>query len=132
MSNELTQENMGKLADELYELREKRWAIGREIKAIEEREREIKEFIISNLSKLNAGGISGSFANVSIKTTAVPKIDDWDKFFAYVESNKDFSLMQKRINTTAIKERIEDNADFLQEIGASLFNNVDVSITKVK
>lgn len=122
---------MGACADKLYKLREKRYELSRQIKEIEAEEAEIKDYIINNLSKQESAGISGKIANVRVKTENVPVVEDWEAFYKYVSRTKSFDMLQRRINTKAVRERIEDKKDFASKAGIGSFTTVSVSITKL-
>lgn len=122
---------MGACADKLYKLREKRYELGRQIKEIEEEEAAIKKYVIDNLSKQEADGVSGKLANIRVKTENVPTVTDWEAFYKYITRNKSFDMLQKRINVKAVRERIEDKKDFASKAGIGSFTTVSVSITKL-
>lgn len=122
---------MGACADKLYKLREKRYELGRQIKEIEEEEAAIKKYVIDNLSKQEADGVSGKLANIRVKTENVPTVTDWEAFYKYVTRTKSFDMLQKRINVKAVRERIEDKKDFASKAGIGSFTTVSVSITKL-
>lgn len=122
---------LGACADKLYKLREERYELGKKIKEIEAEESEIKDYIINNLSKQDSKGVSGKVANVKIKTDEVPVVNDWDAFYKFVVKNKAFDMLQKRINTKAVRDRIEDTKDFAKKAGVGSFTTISVSITKL-
>lgn len=122
---------IGACADKLYKLREERYELSRKIKEIEAEESEIKDYIINNLNKHDANGVSGKLANVKVKTEDIPVVNDWEAFYKYVSRTKSFDMLQKRINTKAIRERIEDKKDFASKAGIGSFTTVSVSITKL-
>lgn len=122
---------IGACADRLYKLREERFELSRKIKEIEAEESEIKNYVINNLNKHDANGVSGKLANVKVKTEEMPIVEDWEAFYKYVTRTKSFDMLQKRINTKAIRERIEDKKDFAKKAGIGSFTTVSVSITKL-
>lgn len=122
---------IGACADKLYKLREKRYELSRQIKEIEAEEAEIKEYIINNLNKQESAGVSGKIANVRVKAENVPVVEDWEAFYKYVARTKSFDMLQRRINTKAVRERIEDKKDFASKAGIGSFTTVSVSITKL-
>jgi hypothetical protein len=119
---------MGACADRLYELRQKRLEMQKEVGKIEAEEKALKEHIIQNLPKSEASGIAGKLARVTVITKVVPQVKDWDAFYKYVKKTGQFDLMQRRINDGAIKERWEAGKEIP---GVEHFNAVSVSINKV-
>ena len=62
------------------------------------------------LKKMDAEGISrtaNDSASVSINVDTVPNVDDWDALYAHVTSTQDFSLLQRRVSSTAYKELLK-------------------------
>jgi hypothetical protein len=55
-------------------------------------------------------------------------VADWVKFYAYVRRNAAFELLQRRLNESAIKERLDDKKPVP---GVTIFNAKKVSCTKL-
>lgn len=119
---------MGACADRLYELRQKRLEMQKEVDKIAAEEAALKEHIINTLPKSEASGVAGKLARVTVITKVVPQVKDWDAFYKYVKKTGEFDLMQRRINDGAIKERWEAGKEIP---GVEHFNTVSVSINKV-
>lgn len=122
---------LGEGADRLYALRARRYELGRQIREVEAEEAAIKEFVINTLDKNGASGVSGKVANVRVKVEDVPVVVDWDAFYTYVKETSSFDMLQKRANTKAIRDRIEDNTDFAIKAGIGVYSNVSISLTKL-
>jgi hypothetical protein len=43
-------------------------------------------------------------ASVSINEDTVPEVTDWDELYRHVTETQDFSLIQRRVSSTAYKE----------------------------
>lgn len=114
-------------ADKLYEIRQARLALQKEVDAMEGRERQLREYLIDNLPKSQASGITGRIAHAEIETKVIPQVQDWDAFYKFILKTKDFSLMQRRLNDGAIKEHWEAKKVVP---GVGKFNAKVVSITK--
>lgn len=119
---------MGACADKLYELREKRRELKRQADALEEEEKALKAHIIDNLPKSEASGVSGKVARVSVVKKTVPRVEDWDKVYAFVKKNNRFDLLQRRLNDGAVAEMWEAKK---QVPGVGTFEAVSVSLNKV-
>lgn len=119
---------MGACADLLYQLRQKRLEMQKEVDKIAAEESALKEHIINTLPKSEASGVAGKLARVTVITKVVPQVKDWDAFYKYVKKTGQFDLMQRRINDSAIKERWEAGKEIP---GVEHFNAVSVSINKV-
>lgn len=119
---------IGACADLLYTLRAERLEIQKKVAEYEEQEKELKNYIINNLPKSNATGISGKAANVRVITEDIPVVEDWGKFYAYVKKNNAFDMLQRRLNTKAVEERLEAKK---KVSGVGVFTATKVSCTKV-
>lgn len=118
----------GECADLLYEVKGKRLAMQKQVEVLEENEKALKDHIIQTLPKSNASGISGKVARVSVYSEDIPQVEDWDAFYAFVKKNDAFELLQRRVATTAVTERLEAN----QKIpGVKIFTAKKVSLNKL-
>lgn len=119
---------LGACADKLFELRNKRLTMQKEVDAVAAEETALKNYIIENLPKSEASGVAGKLARVTVVTKQIPQVKDWDVFYKYVKKTGSFDLMQKRLTDAAIKERWEAGKEVP---GVEHFNAVSVSINKV-
>ena len=119
---------MGACADKLYEIRQKRLAMQKEVDEVEAEEKALKEYIINTLPKSEASGVAGKVARVTVVTKDVPQVKDWDAFYKYVSRTKSFDLLQRRLSDAAVKERWENKKDIP---GVEAFTVVSVSLNKV-
>lgn len=120
--------NLGECADLYAEVRELRLAMQKHTDAMKERESEIREHIISNLSKREETGAAGRRYRAQIVLKTVPTIKDWNVLTNYVRESGRFDLLQKRVSDTAVKDLWEEGNEVP---GVEKFQNVEVSITKI-
>lgn len=121
--------SLAQCADLAYQLREARLKVSRDIAQIQEQEKLVKEYLIQNLPKSQASGVSGKVANAKIETDTVPTVTDKKKFLAYVKKTGDFDLITSSMNSKAVRDRW-DNKKKVPGIGE--FQVVKLSLTKVK
>lgn len=119
---------MGACADRLYQLRQKRLEMQKEVDKVAAEETALKNHIIENLPKSEASGVAGKLARVTVVTKQIPQVKDWDAFYKYVKKTGSFDLMQRRITDAAIKERWEAGKEVP---GVEHFNAVSISINRV-
>ncbi len=119
---------MGACADRLYQLRQKRLEMQKEVDKVAAEESALKEHIINTLPKSEASGVAGKLARVTVVTKQIPQVKDWGAFYEYVKKTGQFDLMQRRITDAAIKERWEAGEEVP---GVERFNAVSISINKV-
>ena len=81
--------------------------LNRKLKTLRETQDELD---VSLLKKMDAEGLSrtaNSNASVSINEDTVPEVMDWEQLYQYVLSNQDFSLIQRRVSSTAYREMLK-------------------------
>jgi len=116
-------------ADLLYTTREDRLAAKKNLDALEEHEKALKEHLINNLPKGAAKGVTGQIARVTIETEPVPTVEDWNKVYKYIAKTGSFDLLGRSISSKAVQLRWENK----QKIpGIGTFNVVKVHINKAK
>jgi hypothetical protein len=124
---------LGRVADEYYEIREIRLAMKAETDAVEEREKELRAYLIDNLSKsAAAGGDSGAAGmhhRAQVTTKTVYSAVDWPSFHKWVAANDRFDMLQKRLSDKAVTDWIEQNKLLLP--GLQVVYVPEVSITKL-
>lgn len=96
--------NIGEAADKLYLIRQKRFALQKEVDALKKSEAEIEAYLVDELPKVEAKGVAGAVARVQIKTKDVPIVEDWDAVYRYIAETNNYQLLNRRINTTAYTE----------------------------
>lgn len=120
--------SIGVCADKLYEIRQKRLAMQKEVDAVEAEEKALKEHIINTLPKSEATGASGKLARVTVITKEVPQVEDWETFYKHIKKSGQFELLGKRLSDAAIKERWEAGKEVP---GITHFKAVTLSLNKV-
>ncbi len=102
-----TREQINAAVTEWREQREKRLAAEKVAAKLKEREDQLKEFLIAAMLEQKYEGTTVGGRNTGLRTTEVPICEDRAAFDQYVLDNRDLSLLQFRLATTAINERIE-------------------------
>lgn len=134
MATKALPKTLAACADELYELREARYALQKQVDEMKKHETLLKDQIINNLSKSEATGVAGKVAKVAIKTGTAYSVTDWDAVHDYILKHvkKDpgvWAIMQKRVSDSAIKDMVE--AGGKPPPGVERVTTVDISLTKV-
>jgi hypothetical protein len=133
--------SMALAADLLWTKQEERKKAQAIADALEAEEKDLKAWIIDELPKSQASGIAGKLCRVTAVRKEVPQVSDWPKFYAGLVAEyqahlrrKDgqqdgaFSLLQRRLGDTAVKERWE-NGHGVEGVGK--FTVTSLSINKV-
>jgi hypothetical protein len=120
--------SVGLRADLYSEVRSLRLAMDKEVEKVKAREAEIRESIISDLSKSDDTGAAGLKYRAQIVTKTVPKLSDWSAFTGYILAHDRFDLIQKRVSDKAVMDMLEQG-----EVvpGIEKMNIPEVSITKI-
>jgi len=123
-------EGLAQCADLLYESRETRLVLQKVPKAIEEQEKKLKNYLIDNLPKSKADGITGKKAHAEIKKEEVPSVKNWDELFAWIKKGNGverFAVLGRTIKAEAIQELWDDKKVVP---GVETFTVIKVSCTK--
>jgi hypothetical protein len=96
--------NVNQLINERADVKSRMDKLNRELKDL----RAESDYIdVLLLKKMDAEGMSrtaNDAASVSINEDTVPEVTDWDQLYQYVTETQDFSLIQRRVSSTAYKE----------------------------
>lgn len=120
--------SLGRCADEYHRVREIRLAMDKIVEGVKERETELQEHLINNLSKADDTGVAGLKYRAQVTTKTMPKVNDWPVFYAYVAKSGDFDMLQKRLADKAVMERLEDGVVLP---GVEKMRVPSLSITKI-
>ncbi len=120
-------EYLGGCIDMLYEMREERLKLQREIDELKEKEEALKTHILNTFEEEKLEGSKGVLATASITRRVVARPLDWDAIFQYVKINDAFDLLQRRITDTAYRDRLEHGE---QVPGVEPFTVIGLSLTK--
>lgn len=125
-------QSMGAVADEYAQTRQFRLAMEKIVEPVQERESELRAYMVKNLEKSRDEGkdtgAAGKLYRVQIKDKETPKVTDWNTFWAFIRTNNRFDLLQKRLSDKAIMEMVE--ADQMPD-GIETILVPDVSVTKI-
>lgn len=98
---------LAQLADHYWLTREKRLAADKVAKDLKDEESRTEATLIKEMREQQLTAIGGKLVRLAIPTEPeyVPAVKDWDAFYRHVLQTGDFSLLHKRVGTTACKER---------------------------
>jgi len=121
--------SIGVCADKLYELRQARLALQKDVDEIAAEESALKAHIIDTLPKSEASGVAGKVARVTVVKKDVPQVKDEEAFRKYINRTKRFDLANKlRPTVAAITEMWESGKEIP---GIEKFTVVSISMNKV-
>lgn len=105
----MAQRTIGDIADEVLVMQAKIKKKEDEVKVLEEKAAKLKEELrlAADAEGLTAGG--GKKSKFTIDAQIVPQANNWDQFWAYIDSTKYFHLVQRRPAVKACQELWEQN-----------------------
>lgn len=118
----------GAKADLRYAIEDARLELQHQVEALKALESELNNYFIENLPMTESTGIAGEYARIQLYRKLIPRVADWDKFYAYVKRTGSFDLMHKRVSDAAVKERWEAKKDVP---GVESFQTKVVSCTRI-
>jgi hypothetical protein len=131
--------SLGACVDLYHDMREKRLAEDKKVKAMKVEEQEICEHLINNISKKDEGGAVGKRFKAIVKNEDAYTVEDWDKFYAHIKKTGQFDLLNRALNQAAVKERVEEQRPARPKPGwkpklppgVGTFNVTKLSVTKI-
>ena len=90
--------------------------LNNELKGLREKENNIDLELLKKLDTEGLKKTANEVASVSIKEETVPDVHDWDALYAHIIQTGDFSLIQRRVSSTAYREllKLGENVPGLQ------------------
>lgn len=125
----MKKETLGGLVDQLYEAREKRMALEKQVKAMEHEEDELRKKIFDRADDEETAGGKGKLASFSINERVSPQVSNWDEFYKYIHENKFFHLLHRRPSSDGCRE-IFDRGE--QIPGVDKFTQRVINLQKAK
>ena len=121
-------QSLGSLIDEMFDLRERKRELERELKEIEETMADRESQVIQMLDKDEITLSRGRRASASITESEVPVIEDWEAVQEYIRENDALHLLQRRVSSTAWRE-LKDAGELIP--GTRPFTQRKLSLRKV-
>ncbi len=121
--------SIGRCADLYAEVRETRLAMDKEVAIVKKRESEIREHIISNLSKSEDTGASGLKYRAQIVLKRTYKVSEWGILYSWIRKNDRFDMLQKRLSEAAVGDFVDQEGRPLP--GTEVVQVPEVSIKKI-
>lgn len=120
---------LGRCADQLYELRQSRLALQKQVDQLRYEEHQLREHIINTLPKSEASGVAGQLARASVVVKEEPTVTDEQAFRRYLARTRRYELAIKlRPAASAIRELWDDGKEVP---GIGRFNVVTISLNKL-
>jgi hypothetical protein len=88
---------------------------------------DLKEKMLSKMADAGTSTFKGAKGTLSMKEAKVPAVDDWNELYKLIHKKKAFDLLQRRVSTTAWRDRLEAGE---KVPGVSSFTKFSLRITK--
>ena len=97
----------GALIDQMWELREKKRKLEASIKDLDGQMADVESQLMESMEANGVDKMTGKAASVSISTSVVANVEDWDAFLAWIYKTKNGHLLQRRVSDPAWREMVE-------------------------
>lgn len=101
----MTPEEFADLADGYFALRQHRLRLQKEVDAVEEDEKKLKQQILDTFRDTQSTAIGGKLVEISVVEKVEPTVEDYDALYKHVQATGEFDLLYRRVNAAAVKER---------------------------
>lgn len=98
---------LGGLIDQMWALREKKRELESAVKDVEGQIADIESNLMEQMAAQGVDKMSGAMASVSITTSTIAQVEDWDAFWAFIHKKKYGHLLQRRVSDPAYRELLE-------------------------
>jgi hypothetical protein len=98
------QMSLGQQIDSLFDLRERKRGLEATIDEIDKEIESRSEEIMQLLGTEGLERAAGSKAHVSVNESVVPRVEDREKFFAFIRRNNAFELLECRPSAPSFRE----------------------------
>lgn len=120
-------QTVGECVDLAFAMRAERLAAQKQVDEVKAQEELLKDHVLHLLADSNIDGAKGRVATAAVQRRVVAQVSNWDEVYQYIQDNAAFDLLQKRVNDTAFRERIESGEAIP---GVEPFTVVTLSLTK--
>jgi len=78
-----------------------------QLKVLNKSKEELDWQLLNQLDEQGLSRTANDKASVSINQDTVPEVTDWDALYEHINNTKDYSLLQRRVSSTAYKELLK-------------------------
>jgi len=123
---------LGTLVDQLWKKDQAIKELNATLAILKSERQELENHAFQMFKNEDMEGGRGKLAQVSISRSVVPQIESperWDDLFKWIRKRNDFSVMQRRLAVTHIRQLWDDKVEVP---GVVPFTKVGLSVTKLK
>jgi hypothetical protein len=119
--------NVDALISKILELRTKLSELNAEIDEINATKSALENDLMEFMSSTGTTQLGSSMGTASLKLTTKFAVSNWDQFIKYVVETESFDMLQKRISTKAVADRLQADEEVPGVQGVQVYS---VSIRK--
>ena len=101
------QSTMNSIIDERASLKAQMDGLNKRLKEFREALDQVDRLLLKKMDNEGLSRTANGIASVSINEDTVPDVSDWDALYAHVIATGDFSLIQRRVSSTAYRELLK-------------------------
>jgi hypothetical protein len=101
------QSTMNSIIDERALIKAQMDGLNKRLKEFREALDQVDRLLLKKMDDEGLSRTANSMASVSINEDIVPDVTDWDKLYEHVQETGDFSLIQRRVSSTAYRELLK-------------------------
>ena len=101
------QSTMNSIIDERAMIKAQMDGLNKRLKEFREALDQVDRLLLRKMDNEGLNRTANSLASVSINEDIVPDVTDWDKLYEHVQETGDFSLIQRRVSSTAYRELLK-------------------------
>lgn len=68
----------------------------------------LRDEMIAEMNTAGTDSYKSDLGSIALMRTDVPTVDDWDAFYKFVHSHNAFDLLQRRVSSSAWRDRVEE------------------------
>lgn len=102
--------DLGKWADKLFDAKDAKRKLAEQMKVINKEIMEIESTLLTEMNKQGLYKAGSHRSSVYISRQVVPKVTDWDAFYAYIKKHEYFHMLERRASKLAYREQYENGA----------------------
>jgi hypothetical protein len=99
--------NINALIDERATIKAQMDGLNKRLKEFREALDQVDILLLKKLYDEGLNRTANGIASVSINEDTVPDVSDWDALYKHVIATEDFSLIQRRVSSTAYRELLK-------------------------
>ena len=101
------QSTMNSIIDERAMIKAQMDGLNKRLKEFREALDQVDRLLLRKMDNEGLNRTANSLASVSINEDIVPDVTNWDKLYEHVQETGDFSLIQRRVSSTAYRELLK-------------------------